>query len=105
MKQTMTLSQLTNRILRLEKEVGSIHKDLAELRQHAGAISQMPATQSAVTYQWADKTVQLRWMNDLFAALSIQGKPIGAEVLQQRISEIGLHQDELSRSLIAMREE
>jgi hypothetical protein len=44
-------------------------------------------------------------MNQLFNDLVIQGEPIGAEALQQRMSQAGLSENELSRALIETREE
>ncbi|MCD6335751.1 MAG: hypothetical protein J7M27_10545 [Candidatus Latescibacteria bacterium] len=58
-----------------------------------------------VAYPMADKLDQRRRIKDLFTALSIQGAPMGARVLQQRMDQVGLIPDELSRSLVEAREE
>jgi len=55
--------------------------------------------------RWADKQEQRRRVNALFATLSIQGAPIGAEALQQSMNQAGLVPNELSRSLVEAREE
>ena len=60
---------------------------------------------SGVAYPWADKEEQRRQVKALFATLSIQGAPIGAQALQQRMSQAGLSPNELSRGIIEAREE
>lgn len=82
-----------------------IRKELADLRQQTKAVPQAITGQFAVAYPWADKGDQRRWIKDLFAALSIQGVPMGAKVLQQRIGQVGLTPNELSRGLVEAREE
>ncbi|MFQ5796169.1 MAG: hypothetical protein ACE5JP_14125 [Candidatus Bipolaricaulia bacterium] len=66
---------------------------------------QMPATPQPLFHLWADKAIQRRWINDLFVELSIQGEPIGAEALQERISQADLAPNELSRGIVDAREE
>ena len=99
MEQTLTLQQLIERLMNLEREVNSLHHDLAHFQQHPDA--------STVTlaYRWADKNIQRRWMSQVFASYSIQGKPRGALALQQEMSRANLAANELSRSLIEAREE
>jgi len=90
---------LVDRIIRIEKEMSTIRKELADLRQQR-------TTARIVTFRsWADKEEQRRWIRDLFVTLSIQGVPLGAEVLQQRMGQAGLAPNELSRDLIKAREE
>ena len=105
MNQTPSLEELADRLLRLEKEVNVIQKELADLRQHTRAVPQATEPQVAGSSLWADKGAQKHWMNVLFAALSIKGVPIGAEALQQRMGQADLTPNELSRSLIEAREE
>lgn len=105
MNQTLSLQQLTDRLVRIEEEMSVIRKELADLRQQTKAVPQVVAAQSAAPYPWADKGDQRRWINDLFAALSIQGVPMGAKVLQQRMGQAGLTSNELSRGLVEAREE
>ena len=52
-----------------------------------------------------DKAVIREQMRKLFEALSIQGESIGAIALQKRMSQSDLTTNELSQSIIAMREE
>lgn len=99
MNQTVSLQQLVDRIERVEKEMSIILKDLAHLRR------QRTTASFAVPYPWADKEEQRRWIRDLFATLTIQGLPMGAKVLQQRMSQAGLTPNELSRSLVEARED
>jgi len=56
-------------------------------------------------YPWADKEEQKRWIEALFAALSIRGTPMGALALQEKMGQMGLAPDELSRGIIEAREE
>ncbi|MDI6792213.1 MAG: antitoxin family protein [bacterium] len=56
-------------------------------------------------FEWTDKEDQKRWIKDLFADLSIQGVPVGVDVLQQRMSEADLIPNELSRAIVEAREE
>lgn len=99
MNQTLFLQQLSDRVVRIEKEMSIIRKELTDLRQ------QRTTTQFTVVYPWADKEEQRRWIRDLFASLSIQGVPMGAKVLQQRMGQAGLGPNELSRGLVEVREE
>jgi hypothetical protein len=43
--------------------------------------------------------------DQLFADFGIQAKPIGAEKLQEMMAEANLEPNEISRGLIAMRDE
>jgi hypothetical protein len=105
MNQTLSLQQLADRLVHVEKEVNIIRKELADLRQQTRATPQATVTQFAVVYPWADKEDQRRWIDDLFANLSIQGAPMGAQALQQRMGQAGLIPNELSRSLVQARED
>jgi len=105
MNQTLSLQQLADRLVHVEKEMNIIRKELADLRQQTRVVPQTTVTQSAITYPWADKGTLRRWINSLFAVLSIQGMPMGVQVLQQRMGQAGLTPNELSRSLVKAREE
>jgi hypothetical protein len=94
-----TVSLLTERLDHLEEEMRFIRKELDELRQQASDESR------ASDAIWADKAAQKRAANDLFAALSIRGSPIGAEALQQQMAQADLDEDELSKGIIEAREE
>jgi hypothetical protein len=98
MAQNLSLQQLADRLDRIEKEIEIIRKELGELSQQKKYVRQ-------TTISRADKETQRRWINSLFEALSIRRAPIGAQALQQRMSQAGLAPNELSRSLIEAREE
>ena len=99
MNQTISLQQLTDRIDRVEKEMGIIRKELAYLRRRRTTVP------FAVPCLWADKEEQRHWIRDVFAALAIQGVPMGTKGLQERMSQASLTPNELSRSLVEAREE
>jgi hypothetical protein len=105
MNQTLSLQQLTDRLVRVEREMNIIREELTDLRQQTRAVPQAAATRFAIAYSWADKEILRRWIKGLFATLSIQGVPMGAQLLQQRMGQAGLTPNELSRSLIEAREE
>ncbi|MBN1889263.1 MAG: hypothetical protein JW850_14815 [Thermoflexales bacterium] len=73
------------------------------LTEHAKVYVIIPSPD--IAYPWADKQEQKRQVKALFAALSIQGAPIGAQALQQRMSQLDLSPNELSRGIIEAREE
>lgn len=52
-----------------------------------------------------DKTMLRAQIRILFETLSIQGEPIGAIALQEEMHQANLDRNELSQSIIAMREE
>jgi hypothetical protein len=104
MHQSLSLQQLTDRIVHLEKKVDIIHKELTDLRQEQTVPQTIPAP-SAIAYPWVDKEILKRRIETLFKTLSIQRTPIGALALQEQMSQIGLEPDELSRAIIEAREE
>jgi len=105
MDQTLSLQQLADRLVRVEKEVSIIREELTDLRQQTKAALQATVTQFAAAYPWADKELLKGRIKDLFAALSIRGVPLGAQMLQQRMAQASLTPNELSRSLVEAREE
>lgn len=105
MNQALSLHQLADRLVRVEKEMSVIREALEDLRRQTKAVPQALAAQPTVAYPWADKEDQRRWVKDLFATLSIQGVPVGAKVLQQRMGQVGLTPNELSRGIVEAREE
>ena len=105
MNQTLSLQQLADRLVHVEREMNIIRRELTDLRQRTGPVPQTGVTQFAVAYSWADKEILRLWIKGLFAALSIQGVPMGAQLLQQRMGQAGLTPNELSRSLVEAREE
>ena len=134
MDTTVAVQELTEKVLRLEQEVAGLRQleqEVVGLRQEVGELKNKPATngQAAITdhladkekvelrpeagqkadsiagIRWADQEALSRAMRELFAALDIQGEPIGAENLQRMMEHSGLEKDELSRSLIEARDE
>ncbi len=99
MEQNLSLQQLAERLTYLEGEINRIQDEMASLRQ------QTPTRLVNVAYVWANKSAQGRWMNHLFAVLSIQGPSIGVWALQQKMGQTALTTNEMSRSLIEAREE
>ena len=103
MSQALTLKQITSKISHLEEEINSLRQELGELRQKKATTSSESTTH--VAFAWADKEAQRRWINQLFTSLSITSTPIGSQTLQQRMSQSGLSQNELSHSIVEAREE
>jgi len=52
-----------------------------------------------------DKAMHRHWINNLFTMLSIEGVPIGAEMLQKMMGQADLVPNELSRAIVEAREE
>ncbi len=104
MGNTLSLAHLADRLVRVEKKMDTIRTELVELRYQVRYTPQPPISPVAAAYPWADKASQRSWINRLFAALSIQGTPLGAQILQQRMGQSGLDCNELSSSLTAARE-
>ena len=105
MNHTLSLQQLAERLVRVEREMSIICEELTDLRQRTRAVLQAAVIQFIIAHSWADKEILRCWIKGLFAALSIQGVPIGAQLLQQRMGQAGLTANELSRSLVEAREE
>ncbi len=66
---------------------------------HSPSLAELPCM------EWSDKSGQIYWINRVFETLGITGTPIGIEELQQLMGASGLEENELSRDLIAMRDE
>lgn len=101
MEQTLSLQQLTDRLLRLESEIEAIRQALIERSQSAltsVSIKPMPIL------RWADKQALQREINAFRVSLSIHTEPVAIEDLQRRMSECGLAPNELSQSIIEARE-
>lgn len=105
MNQIISLQQLADRLVHVEKEMSALRQELMELRQQARGTRQAAATPPSVPCPWSDKGKQRRWINRLFTDLSIQGAPLGALTLQQKMGQADLTPNELSQSLIDAREE
>ncbi len=105
MGKTVTLESLADKLVRLEKEVIILRRQLAQLNQRVVTSEQFANLPVAEGSIWADKEPQKKWMKQFMAQFGIQATPIGAERLQQEMGASGLEANELSRSLIAAREE
>lgn len=103
MSQILTIQRLTEKISQLEQELQFIRQELAELRQIKAGVP--PTAEEFSEYVWSSKQEQKQLINKFFISLAIHGKPIGAEALQQRMALSGLANNELSRDLVAAREE
>ena len=68
MNQTLSLQQLADRLVRVEREMNIIREELADLRQQTRAVPQAAVTQFAIAYSWADKEILRHWIKGLFAA-------------------------------------
>lgn len=96
MSQAASLQQLNDRLLRIEEEIRTVRDDLETLHRQEATACALPTVDKASLEHWAD---------DFFATLGIEGRPLPAEDLQQMMRTSGLAADELSRSLIAARDE
>lgn len=103
MNQTLLVKQLSERVSHLEAEVQNLRNELAKLRPQAKHLAEAAISSNA--FSWRDKEIQKQTINQIFTSLSIHSRPIGPQALQQKMSQAGLKQDELSRSLIEAREE
>ena len=97
MESAMALEHLANRLIRVENELRLIRGELTRLQQQAPS--------RLLAYAWVDKDAQKRRMNEIFAALGIQGASIGIQALQARMAQAALSPNELSQALIDAREE
>ena len=103
MSQSVTIQRLTEKISQLEQELQFIRQELAELRQIKAGVP--PTAEEFSDYVWSSKQDQKQLINKFFISLAIQGGPIGAQALQQRMAVSGLANNELSRDIVATREE
>ena len=102
MNQAATIQQLTDRLKRIEAEIIAMREELRTLPTKQ---AQPHPADTAVAYTWTDKAALKKQMLGVFHALSVQGKPVGAEALQKQMAESELTTNELSQSIIAAREE
>jgi hypothetical protein len=97
---TVTVEQLATRVTRLEQTVERLCNELPEPRILPESTGQAPSSDLV-----ADKQMWRQAFDQLFADFGIQAKPIGAEKLQEMMAEANLEPNEISRGLIAMRDE
>ncbi|HEX6385090.1 MAG TPA: hypothetical protein VF177_10505 [Anaerolineae bacterium] len=102
MNQSTTIQELTNRLRRIEAEIVAVREELKALPQQQDQLLPVDVT---VPYTWVNKTALREQMQHLFLTLSIQGEPVGPELLQKRMHDAELTSNELSQSIIAAREE
>lgn len=105
MNQTLSMQELTDRLVRVESEVTALREELASLRKQTRTSPRTAITREAMAHLCTDKMALSRWINGLFEKLSIQGTPIGAEALQEKMAQASLTSNELSRSIVSAREE
>ena len=105
MEQILSLQQLADRLVYLEREVAVIRQEVSTRRRPIKTTLRTEASRPTFVYPWVNKDGPKQWFDLLFAALPIQGSPIGAEQLQRKMAEAELEGNELSRSIVAAREE
>lgn len=103
MDQTLSLEQLARKLVLVEEELGSIRQQLDELRRQIKTTTHSAPHLERIVC--VDKGEERRWIEDLFARMHIQGRPMGALALQRRMADAGLAPDELSRRIVQAREE
>lgn len=95
-------------IQKLSAKLSHLEAEIAQIRQELDALPQQSAKptlrETATAYKWVDKTALKEQFAKLLANLDIKGEPIGAEALQQRMHQVGLEPNELSQTIIAMRD-
>lgn len=102
MNQTMTVQQLTNRLRRIEAEIVAIRQGLATLPQEESRFSEPEAASS---YAWVNKPMLREQMKQFFLMLPLPDDSGGVDELQKEMAGAELLSNELSRSIIAAREE
>ena len=102
MYQQADIQKLSAKLSRLEAEIAAIRQELAALPQQS---AEQTVRETATVYNWANKTALKEQFAKLLTDLDIKGEPVGAEALQQKMREAGLEHNELSQTIIAMREE
>lgn len=100
MDTTGAVQELTEKVLRLEQEVAGLRQEVAELKNESAINGQ-----AAITDHLADKEMIRRAFDQFLAEEGIQAEPIGVERLREMMMQANLEPNELSRDLIAMRDE
>ena len=94
--EVLTLEELSNRMLRLESEIARWGK-LYRLAPDGESIAPL-------IYP-IDKALLRQRFRAMMNRMGITAKPIGALALQQKMAQAGLELNEMSRGIIAMRDE
>lgn len=102
MYQQADIQKLSAKLSHLEAEIAAIRQELDTLPQQS---AKPTLRETATAYKWVDKTALKEQFAQLLSDLDIQGNPIGAEALQQKMRKAKLEPNELSQAIIAMREE
>lgn len=102
MNQSGTIQRLTSHLKRIEAEISDIRRELKTLPKQQAQQSLVDVT---IPYTFVNKATLKQQMQQLFLALSIQGEPVGVEILQKQMREARLTSNELSQDIISAREE
>ena len=100
-QQQQTFQQLSDKILELERQVKSFRAELEQWRKSQRMVIQPAIAQT----RWVSKEAQKMRMRELFKVMELTYKPVGIKKLQQEMEQADLELHELSRGIIAMREE
>jgi hypothetical protein len=102
------MQQLSNQLARIEREISAMRRKLARrelTRFEQPTVNSARPLAAGQAVPWADKqALRTEFMRSL-AAQAIEGEPLGATALQQRLAHEGLATNELSQALIAARDE
>ena len=104
MSQALAIQRLTSRLEWIEAEIGTVREELAALPKEEDNQSSMTMV-VVPTIKWVNKTLLKQKVGEWFNKLSIDCEPISAEALQELMRKENLGPNELSRSIIAAREE
>jgi hypothetical protein len=102
MNQLTSIQRLADHIRRIETEIVAIRQELKTLPEQQ---SQQSMVDVVIPQPFVNKAILKEQMRHLFLTLSIQGEPVGAEMLQKQMGKAGLTSNEMSQSIMAAREE
>jgi hypothetical protein len=102
MNQQADFQKLSAQLSRLEAEIAVIRQKMKALPQQS---AQPTLRETATAYVLVDKIALKEMFAQILSDLDIQGNPIGAEALQQKMREARLERNELCQTIISMREE
>lgn len=94
---------LSNQLARIEREISMLRRELARYEQPSISSARPLAVEQATL--WADKQALRAEFRRYLTGQAIEGEPLGATVLQQRLAREGLTANELSQAIIAARDE
>jgi hypothetical protein len=102
------IQQVSNQLARIEREISAMRRDLTrrELAHvEPPTVNRARPLAAGQTLPWVDKPALRAEFRRSLAAQAIEGEPLGATALQQRLAHEGLATNELSQALIAARDE